>query len=63
MPIEIKELSIRITVSGGSPPAARSGQRDGAGSADSGGHGADKDGIVAECVEQVLQVLRARKER
>jgi Family of unknown function (DUF5908) len=63
MPIEIKELNIRISVSGGPPPAVRSGQRDGAGGADSGAHGAGKDEIVAECVEQVLQVLRARKER
>jgi hypothetical protein len=63
MPIEIKELNIRITVSGGPPPAARSAQRDGAASEESGGHGAAKDEIVAECVEQVLQVLRARKER
>ena len=32
-------------------------------SAPADGGGADKDAIVAECVEQVVQILQARKER
>jgi Family of unknown function (DUF5908) len=56
MPIEIRELHIRVSVSpqSGGPPAGAPGPA------------ADGDGrpaIVAECVEQVLQVLRDRKER
>lgn len=60
MPVEIKELHIRVTVSGkpsGEGHPAQAGQ--GAGD----GHDAGKDQIVAECVEQVFQLLQARKER
>jgi hypothetical protein len=57
MPVEIKELVIRVTVSGEPPRDTRTAQ---------GGHeqqGAHKDEIVAECVEQVFQLLQAKKER
>jgi len=60
MPIEIKELHIKVTVD-----AASGGQSGGRASA-AGGTAADagsKDAIVAECVEQVLQILRAKRER
>ena len=58
MPIEIRELHIRVSVSeGGKQPAA-------AGPAGAGGDGqVDKDAVVAECVEQVMQILHAKKER
>ena len=59
MPVEIKELHIRVAVDARpaqQAPAAQSapGQR---------GNGADKDEIVAECVEQVLQIIQAKKDR
>jgi Family of unknown function (DUF5908) len=57
MPVEIKELHIRVTVSDQPPAdahAARGGQ---------GGEGADREAIVAECVEQVFQLLQASRER
>lgn len=64
MPIEIKELHIRVTVSGNAPAAAHGAPAGGAGGHESGeGHGGGKDEIVAECVEQVFQLLQARKER
>ncbi len=53
MPIEIRELVIRATVvDKGSEPAKE----------EKPGSGAPKD-IVAECVEQVMRILRAERER
>lgn len=59
MPIEIKELHIRVAVTppAGGAPAGAPGP-----SATPGGDEARRE-LVAECVEQVLQVLRDRKER
>lgn len=64
MPIEIKELHIRVTVNtpaaGGNSSAQPATQSAGSG----GGNGsADKDGLVAECVEQVLTILQNKQER
>ncbi len=61
MPIEIKELHIRVTVN-----TSQGGQAaDGAPAAGKPGPAADesKDAIVAECVEQVLQIIQNRAER
>ncbi|GAB4107764.1 hypothetical protein GCM10028791_02110 [Echinicola sediminis] len=52
MPIEIKELHIKITVDEGktsSPTGAAKGM--------------DKQQIISECVEQVMEILEAKKER
>ena len=62
MPIEIKELHIRIMVNttenGGSQGAAQfSPPQTGRGST------VDKESIVAECVEQVMQILQEKRER
>jgi hypothetical protein len=57
MPVEIRELHIKVAV--GAAPAAPAPAA--AGSAPGGGQ--DKDAIVAECVEQVLQIIQNRKER
>ena len=53
MPLEIKELVIRATVDsgGGDETAPETGKP------------ADRAALVAECVEQVLQILRREKER
>jgi hypothetical protein len=58
MPIEIKELHIRVSVNApaGSKPAAAPGPAPGA-DADA------RQALVADCVEQVLQVLRDQRER
>jgi Family of unknown function (DUF5908) len=63
MPIEIKELYIRVSVNTlpgeltpGAPAAA------GAGSAPGDADG-DREALVAACVEQVMQLLRDRMER
>jgi hypothetical protein len=56
MPVEIRELHIRVAVN--AEPVKQSAP---AKSAD--GEGADKDAIVAECVEQVLRIIQAKKER
>lgn len=63
MPIEIKELHVRVAVN-----ALQNEQSTGThalspdeGQVDEGAF--DKDAIVAECVEQVLQVLMNKRER
>jgi len=59
MPIEIKELHIRVAVN--AEPAKQAAAAPGASGAGAGAEG--KDAIVAECVEQVLDILQAKKER
>ncbi|NTW49343.1 MAG: hypothetical protein HGB19_06385 [Chlorobiales bacterium] len=62
MPIEIKELHIRVTVNaGGDEGAAQKPPSRSAGPPKPGG--GDKDAIVAECVEQVLEILQNKSER
>jgi hypothetical protein len=51
MPIEIKELVIRTSVSD---------QKEEASSPDSGG---ETSNIIAECVEQVMEILKEKEER
>jgi hypothetical protein len=60
MPIEIKELHIRVSVN---PPP--SGSSAGDPKSPPAGAGSDemRQAIVAECVEQVLQVLQTKSER
>lgn len=50
MPIEIKELHIKVALTSAPPPPAST-----AGDA--------RDAIVADCVEQVLQILQNKAER
>lgn len=58
MPIEIKELHIRVSVA---PPAAATPA--GVPGTPAGTDSTARQALVAECVEQVLQVLNDRKER
>jgi hypothetical protein len=58
MPVEIKELHIRVSVVEPSP-----GTPAGAPSPPSGAGADVREAIVAECVEHVLQVLADREER
>ncbi len=61
MPIEIRELIIRTTVTAdeakGAPPAGAAASRGAAA-----GKPSQAD-IVAECVEQVMEILREERER
>lgn len=63
MPIEIKELHIRVAVNAVQHEQLPANQfavgRDNA----SGGSDVDTEAIVAECVEQVLQTLQYKMER
>jgi hypothetical protein len=63
MPVEIKELHIRVTVSGKPAGEGRAAQAGPAGQGAGDGHDAGREELVAECVEQVFQLLQARKER
>ena len=61
MPIEIKELHIKVTVNATPQPGqqtATPAKTEGV----EGGHD-DRDAIVAECVEQVLNILQHKVER
>jgi hypothetical protein len=58
VPIEIKELHIRVSVN-----APTGGKPAGAPGPDPGAEGGAGQTLVAECVEQVLQILRDKKER
>ncbi|HBA65076.1 MAG: hypothetical protein CVV06_00835 [Gammaproteobacteria bacterium HGW-Gammaproteobacteria-10] len=62
MPIEIKELHIKVTVN---PPEEGSlrHEPDNGGRGGSAGKPVDKDALIAECVEQVLQILQNKTER
>jgi hypothetical protein len=63
MPIEIKELHIHVVVNAASGQAASKPQTGTEASNAASGGGGDKDTIVAECVEQVLEILQHKRER
>jgi hypothetical protein len=58
MPIEIRELHIKVAVTGGGAGAGSAGP----GGADAAGEQAQQ-AIVAQCVEQVLRILQNKVER
>lgn len=58
MPIEIRELHIRVSANAGA-----SGKPAGAPGAEPGAEGEARQALVAECVEHVLQILREQRER
>jgi len=59
MPVEIKELHIRVTVN---QPAQ--GQQSGASSASGKKEeGDEKEAMIAQCVEEVLQIIDNKKDR
>jgi 2,3-bisphosphoglycerate-independent phosphoglycerate mutase len=60
MPIEIKELHIKVAVS--PPKNEQSGQTD-AGEPSPCAEAMDREQIVADCVEQVMQILKDKGER
>ncbi len=53
MPLEIRELVIRTTVAGGDSRPSDSGSLS----------EASQSAIIAACIEQVLAILQARRER
>lgn len=64
MPIEIKELHIHVMVNASSgEPAASNAQNGESGNNSGNSGGGDKDTIIAECVEQVLEILQNKRER
>ncbi len=65
MPIEIKELHIRVAVNTAGDKR-QSGPSEGGGSVARGGPALDEtvqNALVAECVEQVLEILQQKDER
>ncbi|MGR9045177.1 MAG: DUF5908 family protein [Gammaproteobacteria bacterium] len=62
MPIEIKELHIKVSVNPAKEAEPAAGQ-----TAQGGNNPAaaqvDKEALIAECVEQVLQILHTKMER
>jgi len=59
MPIEIKELHVRVTVNTAPVKQPPAGQAQPVANGDA----ADKDAIVSECVEQVLRILQGKRDR
>jgi hypothetical protein len=57
MPVEIRELVIRAEVE----PKQGQGQSQGAGQ--SPGGGSDREELVRDCVEQVMEIIRQKEER
>jgi len=63
MPVEIKELHIRVTVSASGAGKGTAGNAPPRSAASPSAGSADKEAIVAECVEQVLEILQNKSER
>lgn len=62
MPVEIRELNIRVNVN--QSPAEQDSQAGGGGGAQQGGGGGgDKEQIIAECVEQIMEILNNKNQR
>ncbi|MFN0175735.1 MAG: DUF5908 family protein [Saprospiraceae bacterium] len=62
MPIEIRELHIKVVVPQKGGASAGSGTKPDA-SGQENGAANEKDEIIAECVEQVLSILKEKSER
>jgi len=63
MPLEIKELHIKVTVNAG-PEDETPGEAPGKSlPAGSDQQIPDKEAIIAECVEQVMEILKEKQER
>lgn len=63
MPLEIKELHIKVTVNTEAGQAApTAGESAGGGGGNAGGAGMDQDSLIATCVEQVLEILAEKME-
>jgi hypothetical protein len=58
MPIEIKELTVRVNVNQEQRPAATT-----ANSGSMGKENEDKEALMKEAVEQVLRIIELKKER
>ncbi|TNJ40387.1 hypothetical protein FGF66_01140 [Chlorobaculum thiosulfatiphilum] len=64
MPVEIRELHIKVTVNEAPQDEGAQASRNGAERSGGGaGGGADREAIVAECVEQVLRIMQNKRER
>jgi hypothetical protein len=63
MPIEIKELHIRVTVNSSPESSASQAPTGSARPPPANGQTTDTDAIIAECVEQVLDILQRKAER
>lgn len=59
MPIEIKELHIKVKIDANAGTNPEKPQI----VANTGSGGLDKETLIAECVEQVMQLLQNKKER
>jgi hypothetical protein len=60
MPLEIRELHIKVNLNEPSPTGGAGAQVPRPAEA---GGGENKDMLIAQCVDEVMQVLRNRKER
>lgn len=61
MPVEIRELHIRLNVA--ASPAGPAAPQPAGGAKDKEGRRGAVDDLVARCVEEVMEVLRSKEER
>jgi hypothetical protein len=60
MPLEIRELYIKVNVGDAAQAPA---ERAAAAPGKAGGSSGDSSTLVAQCVDEVMRILRAKKER
>ena len=58
MPVEIRELEINVQVGQGQGAGPLGG-----GAADRGSQGGDKDELIRTCIEEVMEIIKNKKER
>lgn len=63
MPIEIKELQIKVKISDNEQGGQASGGMASTGNAGTPQSGKDKESIVQECVDKVLEILKEKMDR
>lgn len=63
MPLEIRELHIKVNVGGAAGGGGGEGGTSAPAPKSAKEQGEDKDRLVAQCVDEVMQVLKDRKER
>jgi hypothetical protein len=61
MPLEIKELHIKVTVN--QPSQGQQSTGASVGGAGGGKAGDDKEAIISQCVDEILEIINNKKER
>jgi hypothetical protein len=63
MPVEIRELHIRVTVNAGGEEKKPAGKLSGPSAAQGAAGETARESMIAECVEKVMEILQNKSER